>query len=139
MTDRSKDLRREQLGAVASFASGGLLLASAFMTALLGVSAMFINELIVIEPAWVFRLNVEIWGWIHIGLGVAMALVGLAVMFRWLWARVAAISVSLASMVLFFLWLPYYPVWSVVVIALNVVIIFAIVTWDTPAAQPSAD
>lgn len=34
MTDRSTDKRREQLGAVASFASGGLLIASAFMTAL---------------------------------------------------------------------------------------------------------
>lgn len=35
MTDLSTDKRREQLGAAASFASGGLLIASAFITALL--------------------------------------------------------------------------------------------------------
>ncbi len=127
------------VAAIASLAAGALLLASAFMTLLLGVSALATNELLAVEPGWTFRLNATVWGWIHIALGIAMALGGIAVMFRWVWARIAAIALAVASMVLFFVWLPYYPVWSAIVIAVDLVIIWAVATWDTPASQPPAD
>jgi hypothetical protein len=29
------------------------------------------------------------------------------------------------------LWLPYYPIWSIVVVALDIIVIWAIATWDT--------
>lgn len=44
---------------------------------------MFINELIVIEPGLGVPAERPDLSWIHIGLGVAMALVGVGVMFRW--------------------------------------------------------
>lgn len=132
MTDQQRDLRQKRPGAVASFASGGLLFAGGLMTVLLALSALFTNELFLISPPWMFRLNFVIWGWVHLTLGLLMALGALAVMFRWVWGRVAAIALALTSMVLFFLWVPYYPVWSIVVIALDVVIIWAVATWDSP-------
>jgi hypothetical protein len=35
------------------------------------------------------------------------------------------------SIIANFLWLPYYPWWSVVIIGLDVVVIWAVTTWDT--------
>lgn len=136
MTNQQVNVRGKAPGAIASFASGGLLFASGLMTVLLAISALFTNRLFLISPAWVFRLNFEAWGWIHLVLGLLMVLGAIAIMFRWTWARVAAIVLSLASMVLFFLWVPYYPVWSIVMIALDVVIIWAVTTWDEPTVRP---
>jgi hypothetical protein len=34
-----------------------------------------------------------------------------------------------------FLWLPHYPVWSIVLIALNVLVIWAVATWDTTRSR----
>ena len=46
------------------------------------------------------------------------------------WARVTAIFMASLSIVAMFLWLPYYPVWSLVVIALDIIVIWAVATWD---------
>ena len=35
------------------------------------------------------------------------------------------------SIVLQFLWLPYYPLWAILIIALDVVVIWAVSTWQT--------
>jgi hypothetical protein len=136
MTNRQSSQRRNAPGAVTAFASGGLLFAGGLMTVLLAISALFTNELFLIAPTWAFRLDFVAWGWIHLALGLLMALSAIAVMFRWAWARVAAIALALASMVLFFLWVPYYPVWSIVMIAVDVVIIWAVATWGGATMNP---
>jgi hypothetical protein len=48
---------------------------------------------------------------------------------------VAAIVIASVSIVVMFLWLPYYPVWSLVVIALDVIVIWAVTTWDNGRAR----
>jgi hypothetical protein len=106
MTDQQRAPRQKSAGTVATFAASGLLLASGVMTALLGISALFTDELFLISPAWVFRLDFVVWGWIHLPLGLLMVLAAIAIMFRRLWARAAAIVLALTSMVLFFLWGP---------------------------------
>jgi hypothetical protein len=50
------------------------------------------------------------------------------------WARLFAIFMACISIVVMFMWLPYYPLWSIIVIALDVVVIWAVATWDTAAA-----
>ena len=42
------------------------------------------------------------------------------------WARVAGIAVAALSAVLNFMWLPYYPVWSILIIAVDVLVIWAL-------------
>jgi hypothetical protein len=39
--------------------------------------------------------------------------------------------VTSLSIIANFLWMPYYPLWSILVIALDVVVIWAVATWDT--------
>ena len=44
------------------------------------------------------------------------------------------IAISALSMLVNFLFLPYYPVWSLLIIALNVFVIWALCVWNREAA-----
>lgn len=136
--DVSKQKRRarEGMAASASFIAGVLLIGAAVMTFLLGYSAVFNNALFSLSPTWVFEQNPARWGWVHMALGIVMAADGFAVMFRPRWARVAAMALAAASMTLFLLWLPYYRLWSFVVIALDVAVISMIAVWAKPWSSP---
>ena len=52
-----------------------------------------------------------------------------------MWARVAAIIIASLSIVSMFMWLPYLPIWAGVVIALDVIVIWAVATWRHPHAR----
>ena len=82
-----------------------------------------------------FKFNTTVWGWIHIILGVLLAAIAIGLIRGTDWARVAAIVIASVSIVVMFLWLPYYPVWSLVVIALDVIVIWAVTTWDNGRAR----
>jgi hypothetical protein len=49
-------------------------------------------------------------------------------------ARTAGIAVACLSTVTYFLFLPYYPLWSLLVIAMNLVIIWGLAS--TSLAEP---
>lgn len=83
---------------------------------------------------YTFKFDFTTWGWIHIVLGVVMLVAGLALMSGATWARVTAIIIAALSIIANFLWLPYYPWWSILIIALDAVVIWAISTW-----QPRSD
>lgn len=95
-----------------------------------GIAAVAEDEVFVSGINYVYKFDLTTWGWIHIILGVLVAIVGLALFTGAGWARVSAIVVAAISIVANFLWLPYYPVWSLLIIALDVVIIWAVSTWN---------
>jgi hypothetical protein len=95
-----------------------------------GIAAVAEDEVFVSGINYVYEFDLTTWGWIHILLGVLVAIVGLALFTGAGWARVSAIIVAAISIVANFLWLPYYPVWSLLIIALDVVIIWAVSTWN---------
>jgi len=94
-----------------------------------GIAAVAENEVFVAGVNYVYKFDLTTWGWIHIVLGVLVAIVGLALFTGAGWARVSAIIVAAVSILANFLWLPYYPGWSLVIIALDIVVIWAVSTW----------
>ncbi len=113
----------------ATFAAAALPLTCALLTLLLRISALSSDQLLVIGPDYIYKYNTTGWGWIHIVLATLFAVVAFGLLWGTTWARV--ILIAALSIVVIFLWLPYYPVWSIVVIALDVVVIWAVATWDT--------
>ena len=95
-----------------------------------GIAAVAENEVFVVGVDYVYKFDLTTWGWIHLVLGALVAIVGLALFTGASWARVSAIIVAAVSILANFLWLPYYPVWSLVIIALDVVVIWAVSTWS---------
>ena len=126
---------RQALAAGASIAAGALLLTSAVLTVLQGIEALVNNEPLLIGPHYVYKFNPVGWGWVHIVVGIVLGIVAVGLITGRVWARVTAIFMACISIVAMFLWLPYYPMWSIIVIALDVIVIWAVATWDTTSAS----
>ncbi|MFG2820875.1 hypothetical protein ACGFX4_15785 [Kitasatospora sp. NPDC048365] len=91
-----------------------------------GISAIAKDDLVVVTRDYTFSFSTSAWGWIHLILGIVIVLAGLALFSGAVWARVVGIVVAALSMIANFLWLPHYPVWSVVLIAVDAFVIWAL-------------
>jgi hypothetical protein len=94
--------------------------------AIAGLAAIFEDEFFVLTPNYVFDLDVTAWGWIHLLLGITLAVAGWALFSRQPWAGVFAITLASLSAIANFFFIPYYPWWSLLVIALDIWIIWAL-------------
>jgi tetrahydromethanopterin S-methyltransferase subunit F len=114
------------------WATGGILFAGLMLImvgiwqALEGLIAIFENEFYVATRNYLFQFDVTTWGWIHLILGLVMAVAGWGLFSGRTWARVLGITVAVLSAIANFLWLPYYPFWSLLIIAVDIFVIWAI-------------
>lgn len=122
---------RNAVAGTTTIAAGALLFVSALLTLLQGISALASDNLLIVTSDYIYRFNTTTWGWIHIVVGVLLLGIAVGMMAGRDWARLAAIFIASLSIVVMFLWMPYYPVWSLVVIALDVIVIWAVATWNT--------
>ena len=66
------------------------------------------------------------WGWVHLLLGVVLILSGLGIMTGNVLARTVGVFVAALSMIANFAFIPYYPIWSIAIIAIDVAVIWAL-------------
>lgn len=135
MTDETPQQHRptrQVVAGSATFAAAALILTSALLTILQGFSALGADDLVVVGQGgvdYIYAFNTTVWGWILIVLGFLAAAVAFGLFWGRSWARVAAVVMASLSIVGMFLWLPHYPVWAIVVIALDVIVIWAVSAW----------
>ncbi|EME23375.1 hypothetical protein G419_02745 [Rhodococcus triatomae BKS 15-14] len=98
-----------------------------------GIAAVAEDEVFVVGIEYVYKFDLTTWGWIHIVIGAVVAAVGFALFTGASWARISAIVVASISLIANFLWIPYYPWWSLLIIALDIVVIWAVSTWRPTA------
>ena len=115
----------ENAGAV-SFAAVLLIMVGLFH-ALQGIVALASNDLYVIGKNYTFQFNFDTWGWVHILLGLLTAGAGVGLFWGQTWARTVGVIAAAVSMVGSFMWLPHYPLWSLVIMALDVFVIYAVI------------
>jgi hypothetical protein len=108
-----------------AFASCVMVMLGVFQM-MAGLAALFENELYAVTPTYVFKLDVTAWGWIHLLLGILIFAAGLGLFAGQVWARVLGVGLALLSAIATFAYLPYYPFWSVVIIALAIGVIWAL-------------
>jgi len=71
------------------------------------------------------------WGWALLIWGIIMALAGLGLFSAKGWARWFAILVVFVNLIGQFAWFPAFPLWSMVAIALDIFVLFALtVRWS---------
>jgi hypothetical protein len=134
MTTSSHDVERvtgQESQGVATYAAAALLLTSATLTFLVGVFALTANDLVVAGPGYEYTFQLSGWGWANILTGMVLTAMAVAVFLSATWARVATIITTSLAIVVTFLWMPYYPTGSIVLIALDVVAIWGVATWNT--------
>ncbi|MFF7858166.1 hypothetical protein [Streptomyces sp. NPDC007904] len=91
-----------------------------------GIMAIAEDDVFVTTPDYVFQFDLTSWGWIHLVLGVVAAIVSYGLLRTAVWARVTGVAIAVLVIIANFLSLPYYPVWSVVLIAVSGFIIWAL-------------
>ena len=82
---------------------------------------------LVTRDGLVLNLDFTSWGWTHLVLGVLIGLVGVGLLAGNTAARVAGVVLAVLSAVVNLVFIAAYPAWSVVIIALDVIVIYAIV------------
>ncbi|MFJ3336333.1 hypothetical protein [Streptomyces sp. NPDC086766] len=113
--------------------AGGLMMFGAVMLMIGGVLDIFRgimgiaqNNVFVTTPNYVFQFNLSGWGWVHLILGAVAVVVSLGLFQGAMWARVGGVVIAGLIIIANFLSLPYYPVWSIVAIAISGFVIWAL-------------
>jgi hypothetical protein len=120
--------RAEVTGWVGFIAFAGMLLILAgVMQGIYGLVAIFNDKWVVFGNQANLVLDMTAWGWIHLGIGVVLALAGIGVLLGNTVARIVGIVVAGISMIVSFMSLPAYPLWGLVVIALDAFVIYALI------------
>ena len=110
---------------LAAFGGVALIMGGLFQF-LQGLSAAAKDDVYVRTPDYLYSIDLTGWGWIHMIVGAAGIAVGLCLLYGQTWARATGILVAVLSAVANFAFLPHYPLWSVLVIAVDVLVIWAL-------------
>jgi hypothetical protein len=97
-----------------------------FFHAMAGLVGILEDEIYAVTPDYVFQLDVTTWGWIHLILGIVVFMAGIAVFRGSVWARTIGVILAVVSTLGTFAWLPWYPLWGLLMITANVFVIWAL-------------
>jgi hypothetical protein len=126
MTEQYEDSTRG-IWAYGIAAFGGVLLVTmGLFQVLQGLSALAKDDVFLVTPDHLYSVDLTTRGWIHLGIGAVAVVVGLCVLYGQTWARATGILVAVLSAVANFAWLPHFPLWSILVIAIDVLVIWAL-------------
>ncbi|MEU7281982.1 hypothetical protein AB0A69_24880 [Streptomyces sp. NPDC045431] len=114
--------------------AGVLLLVEGVLGMLQGIAGIAEDDVYGRVGEYVFEFSVSAWGWIHLVLGILVALIGAGILSGATWAKASGVALASLAVIANFVWLPYQPVWAVVSIAIGVFVIWALCTEDTPPA-----
>ena len=109
--------------------AGILLLLSGVWSFFAGLAGLIKHQFYVVTPNYAFKIDVTAWGWIHLILGIVVFAAGVGLLAGQTWARVIGVILAVVSAVANFLFLPYYPLWAILVILLDVMIIWALMVY----------
>ncbi|MFD4357653.1 hypothetical protein ACFWPK_30655 [Nocardia sp. NPDC058519] len=129
MTDTNQHHLRDGIAAGTSIGAGILLAVGGVLQILQGISAVAKDDLIVVGPEYSYQFDLTSWGWWHIILGALAVIIAIGLLAGQTWGRISAMVIAALSIIANFLWLPYYPWWSILIIAVDIVVIWAVATW----------
>jgi len=101
------------------------------------VVGLVTNEFYVATQKWLFQFDATTWGWVQIILGVIDVVAGIGLLSGAVWARILGVAIAAASIRANFVWLPYYPLWAVLIITFDVFVIWALTAhgWDVTSVN----
>ena len=129
-----------------AWARGGLVMAASLLILIgiyqffMGLAAVVRDNFFVVGANYYYEVDTTAWGWIHMGIGVVALLAGFYLFTGATLARWIGIAIVVVSAVANFFWLPYYPLWALLIIAVDIFAIWAIATArvEEPDYSPTA-
>src|SRR5215213_8536978 len=130
-SSRARRAQGETSGAAVGFilfAAVMMIMAGVFQ-ALQGLVGIFENEFYVATRNYLFQFDATTWGWIHLLVGLLVAFAGWGLLSGRTWARVVGITLAVISAIANFAFIPYYPFWSMLIIVIDIVVIWAVAVY----------
>jgi hypothetical protein len=115
--------------------AGVMLMMIGVFHALAGLAAIIDDQYFVVGPNYAYELDVTAWGWLHLIFGLIVAGAGYGVFSGATWARVVGITVAVISAVGNFFFIPYQPVWAILIITLDILVIAALSAYTPRVAR----
>ena len=106
--------------------AGLMLVLTGVNQALAGLAGIIGDEIYFTVDDYVYDLDLTAWGWIHLVVGVVLLVAGFSVVRGKDWAKFTAIGLASLSLIANFLFVPYYPIWALTMVALNIAVIWAL-------------
>ena len=101
---------------------------------LTGLVAIFEDEFFVARDNYVYEFDVT-WGWLHLIYGAIVAAAGCGIFRGAVWARAVGITLAMVSAIGNFFFIHYYPVWAILMIVLDLLVIAALAAYNPPDAR----
>lgn len=118
----------------AAFAGFMLIMIGVFH-AIAGLAGILKDSFFVLTDDYAFKFDAQTWGWIHLLWGIVVVFAGFGVFRGAVWARTVGVLVALFSAAANFLYLPWYPFWSILIIVVDIFVIYALTAHGRELAQ----
>lgn len=100
-----------------------------------GLVALLENDyFLVASDGLVVSISFTAWGWVHLILGLVIAIGGGALMSGRTWGRVVAVAVAMVSAIVNLAFMNAYPLWSTIMITIDILVIYAVTAHGEPAS-----
>jgi hypothetical protein len=107
--------------------AGIMMIVMGFFQAIQGIVAIFKDSYYLVRPSGlVVNVDYTVWGWVHLVIGLLAFFAGYGVFSAKTWARAVGIVLAGLSAVANFAFLASFPIWSTIVIVIDIVIIYAL-------------
>jgi hypothetical protein len=127
MSSQTYDDTTETTGWIGwGFFAATMMIIGGSLNAINGLVAVLNDDWVVWTNRSSVYLDLTSWGWIHIVAGGLVVLAGFGVLSGNVLARTVGVILAGLSLIANFLFLPVYPLWSTIVITLDVLVIWAL-------------
>jgi len=108
--------------------AGVMMIIIGCFNAIAGIVALVNDDYYLVSSSGLLiSVDYTAWGWTLLAYGAVMALAGAGVLAGQTWARVVAVIMVGLNALLNLAFLAAYPIWTTIVIALDVIVIYALV------------
>jgi hypothetical protein len=115
--------------------AGIMMIMLGFFQAIAGLVALFDDGYyLVADSGLALSVDYTAWGFVHLTLGLVAVAAGLAVMAGRTWGRAIGIILAVVSALVNMAFIAAYPAWSLMIIALDVITIYALAVHGREAA-----
>ena len=106
--------------------AGIMMVISGIWWIISGLVAIASDTFYVVGEEYIFQFDATTWGWIHLLVGILVLVAGFYLFTGAIWARTIGVIIAVLMALVAFAWLPWYPIWAILFIAVSVFVIWAL-------------